>query len=263
MTADAERAGIGVLVLAGSRATGDPLCQSEGVASKAVIQIAGQPMLARVLQTLAASGLQLPVWVIGMQADAVQAASGGVACTAIASRGTGPASGLLAALDGTIPLPLLVTTCDHPLLTPAMVDSFLTQSRASGADLTVGLAERQVIEAEYPQTKRTYLRFGRAELSGCNLFYLGSPEALKVLQFWRAAEQDRKRPWRIALRFGLWTALRILLGRPAPEAAFALLSKRLGARVRPILLPFAEAAIDVDSPRDLALVREIFARRAA
>lgn len=263
MTASGAWPAIGALVLAGARAKGDALCLSEGVVSKAVIQIAGQPMLARVLQTLAASGLDVPVWLVGLQGDTVQAASGGVDCIPLPAQGAGPASSLLAALDGTIRLPLLVTTCDHPLLTPAMVDSFLRQSLASGADLTVGLAERGVIEAAYPHTRRTYLRFGAAQLSGCNLFFLSSPKALAVLRFWQSAEQDRKHPWRIARRFGIWTALRILLGRPEPEAAFALLSRRLGARIHPVILPFAEAAIDVDSPGDLALVREIFARRAA
>jgi hypothetical protein len=42
-----------------------------------------------------------------------------------------------------------------------------------------------------------------------------------------------------------------------------MLSRRLGAEVRPVILPFAEAAIDVDKPGDLALVRGILAGRAA
>ena len=46
-------------------------------------------------------------------------------------------------------------------------------------------------------------------------------------------------------------------------AVFALLSRRLGATVAPVILPFAEAAIDVDSAGDLALVRGILAARAA
>ena len=60
-------------------------------------------------------------------------------------------------------------------------------------------------------TRRTYLRLGGAELSGCNLFYLADARALRVLRFWQAAEQDRKRPWRIAWRLGPLTALRIIL----------------------------------------------------
>ncbi len=249
------------LVLAGARAAGDPLCQAEGVASKAVIDIAGQPMLSRVLRALGASRANAPAWVLGLEGDALDAAADGIACQPLASEGRGPASSLIRALEGPVSTPLLVTTCDHALLTPAMVDSFLAKSIASDADLTVGFAERSVIEADYPETRRTYLRLGGAELSGCNLFYLASPAALKVIRFWQSAEQDRKKPWRIAWRFGPLTALRILLSRAGPEAAFALLSRQLGAKVSPVTLDFAEAAIDVDKPDDLVLVRQILAAR--
>ncbi len=253
------------LVLAGARATGDLLCEAESVASKAVIDIAGKPMLSRVLRALAASQASGPesgpVWVLGLEGETLNTAADGLECRSIVAKGRGPASSLLEALKGPLETPLLVTTCDHALLTPQMVDCFLEKSMASGADVTVGLAERAVISAAYPETKRTYLRLGGAELSGCNLFYLATPAALEVIRFWQSAEQDRKKPWRIAWRFGPFTALRILLSRSGPDAVFAMLSKRLGARVSPIILPFAEAAIDVDKPGDLVLVREILAAR--
>ena len=252
-----------VLVLAGARATGDPLCDAEGVASKAVIDIVGQPMLSRVLRALGASRANAPAWVLGLDGAALEIAADGIPCQPLASEGRGPASSLIRALEGPISTPLLVTTCDHALLTPAMVDSFLAQSMASGADMTVGFAERSVIEAEYPETKRTYLRLGGAQLSGCNLFYLASPAALEVIRFWQSAEQDRKKPWRIAWRFGPLTALRILMSHAGPDAVFALLSRQLGARVSPVTLEFAEAAIDVDKPGDLVLVREILTARDA
>ncbi|WP_158275441.1 nucleotidyltransferase family protein [Maritimibacter sp. 55A14] len=253
-----------VLVLAGARAGGDPLCQAEGVASKAVIEIGGQPMLARVLGALAGSrAAGLAPGVIGLEDAALAEAAGGHPCTARRAGGQGPAASLLAALENGADLPALVTTCDHALLTPAMIDSFLEGAYASGADLCVGFASRATIEAAYPRTRRTYLRFRGADLSGCNLFYLAGPRALDVLRFWRAAEQDRKRPWRILWRFGPLTALRILLFRPTPEVTFALLSRRVGADVRPVILPYAEAAIDVDTPGDLELVRGIVAERAA
>jgi GTP:adenosylcobinamide-phosphate guanylyltransferase len=264
---EAQAAGRGdavqVLVLAGARAGGDALTEAEGVSSKALIDIQGQPMLSRVLRALRASRASGPVTVMGLEGAELTAAADGLACHGLAAKGRGPASSLLRALEGDIAPPVLVTTCDHALLTPEMVDAFVDGSDASGADLTVGLAERTVIEAGYPETRRTYLRLGGAELSGCNLFYLRTPRALEVLRFWQSVEQDRKHPWRIARRFGLWTALRMLLARSGPGPVFEMLSRRLGAEVRPVILPFAEAAIDVDKPGDLALVRGILAGRAA
>jgi CTP:molybdopterin cytidylyltransferase MocA len=53
---------------------------------------------------------------------------------------------------------------------------------------------------------------------------------------------------------GAGTLLRFLLGRLTLDAAMRQLSARSGARVRPVLLPHGEAAIDVDKPEDLVVV---------
>ena len=89
-----------------------------------------------------------------------------------------------------------------------------------------------------------------------------TPKAQRVVEFWRDAEEDRKRPWRIAWRFGIWTALRLLIGRPSLDRAFSILSKRLGVTICPVILPFGEAAIDVDTVQDLAMVEQILKARA-
>lgn len=263
MSTDAGAQTVSTLVLAGARASGDPLCVAEGVESKALINIQGEPMLARVLRALSNSPLvRQPAFVAGLSEPLLERARGITPATAAASVEGGPASSLLGALEQDITLPLLVTTCDHALLTSAMVDHFLACAIAGGADLTVGLAGRDTIQAAYPETKRTYLNFGDEPLSGCNLFFIATPAALKVIEFWKSAEQDRKQPWRIAWRFGLLTGLRILIGRPGVQRVFELISARMQARIAIVKMPFAEAAIDVDSPGDLVLVRSILSKRA-
>ena len=47
------------------------------------------------------------------------------------------------------------------------------------------------------------------------------------------------------------------------ERAFAIASRRIGIVARPILLPFAEAAIDVDKPADKELAEQILRNGAA
>ncbi|MEM7494443.1 MAG: MobA-like NTP transferase domain containing protein, partial [Pseudomonadota bacterium] len=109
----------------------------------------------------------------------------------------------------------------------------------------------------------TYLRFGDGDYSSCNLFCLMSPAAGDVVKFWQRAEQDRKRPWRIAWRFGIVSALRLLVGRPHLDQVFAIVSRRLSVDVKPIVLPFAEAAIDVDTEEDLTLVERSLSEKTA
>lgn len=254
---------VNALVLAGARASGDPLCIAEGVKSKAIIEIAGAPMLSHVMQSLTQAGLPNPIWILGGQEENLASAAGGVRFQNLPATGSGPAGSLANALAQDLKVPLLVTTADHPLLTTDMIIHFLHHAQQNGADICIGFARRDTIAAAYPDTRRTYLPIGERDLSGCNLFYLATDKAAHVLEFWRTVEQHRKHPWRIARRLGLGFLIRLFLHRRRTDIVFDLLSKQLGASVSPIILPFAEAAIDVDSPSDLSLVREIMENRAS
>lgn len=246
-------------VLAGARVSGDPLAEAHNLPSKAHIKIAGTSMISRVLSALSKSQTTGCVTVIGLENHHALQSEEAWPPVNFAAGGRGPAASVnrrLNEIGGCSPL--LVTTCDHALLTPVIIDAFLEQSIASNADLTVALSPRELIERHYPETRRTYLRFGDGEYSSCNLFCLLTPKAQEVVEFWQDAEQDRKHPWKIAWRFGVISALRILVGRPRLEKVFSIISSRLGVTIHPIVLPFAEAAIDIDTGEDLALVERIY-----
>ncbi|MEM8775612.1 MAG: nucleotidyltransferase family protein [Pseudomonadota bacterium] len=254
-------ASVNALILAGARDSGDPLCESENVKSKAVIDIAGSPMLSYVTRALSGAGIKGPIWILGGEEEDLAKATGHVDHRILPAKGAGPAASLALALKGPVSTPLLVTTADHPLLTVHMLQNFLQQCDDGDADICIGFAQRATIEAEYPSTKRTYLPIGEKDLSGCNLFFLRGEVAIGVLEFWSRVEKHRKQPWRIMRSLGLLFLLRVLLARANTKKVFELLSRRLGAEIKPIILPFAEAAIDVDKLSDLQMVREIFDRR--
>ena len=255
------------LVLAGSRGPDDPVASARGVAHKCLADVAGVPMLVRVALTLAASpsvgdiaiALEDPALLDGLPALRPLRDAG--RCVALATGAT-PSLTVLRALDQlAAPLPWLVVTGDHPLLTPAMVEHFCAAARTSGADLAAGLTPASAIRAAYPEAQRTYLRFRGEHYSGANLYALLGPDARRAVAFWRRAELERKRPWRLVRAFGWRPLLAYLLGRLTLEGAMARASRITGARVAAVSLPFAEAAIDVDKPADLALVEAILARR--
>ena len=173
----------------------------------------------------------------------------------------GPAGSALIALESGIDLPVLMTTCDHPLLTPDMIEAFVDGAKNSGADVCVGLADKTVIQPAYPHVKRTYLKFRDRSVSGCNLFYIANDKGLEAIRFWQQAQHYRKRPVRLAASIGWGVLLRYISGSLTLEGAFAYASRRLGITARPIILPFAEAAIDVDKPSDKVLVEQILQAR--
>lgn len=253
---------IRVFVLAGARASGDVLAQSHGVPSKAHIRIAGRSMIGRVLDAASRSQYTGELTVIGMEAHNTLKTDEAWPPIQHAEGADGPAASVYKALERhKNGAPVLVTTCDHALLSPQIVDHFLKETHTVDADLTVALARRVDIEAAYPDVSRTYLNFGDGGYSSCNLFCLKTDAAKSVVRFWQSAEKDRKRPWRIAWRFGLIPALRILLTRPNQPKVFEIVSKRLGVTIKAVILPFADAAVDVDTPEDLALVERLISER--
>ena len=248
------------LVLAGSRGPEDPIARHCGIQHKCLAPVRGAPMLARVLEALAASSSIGRIFVSLADPAILAGLTTPARCSALVSGAT-PSMSVLQALDEiSDPLPLLITTADHPLLSAAMVDGFCAEARAKGGDLVAGLTDARVIRAAYPEARRTYLRFADAAYSGANLFALLTLEGRRAVTFWRRVEQERKRPWRLVRAFGLGPLLAYLLGRLTLDDAMARASTVIGARVAAARLPFAEAAIDVDKPADLALVEAILAR---
>ncbi len=142
-----------------------------------------------------------------------------------------------------------------------MVRHFCNEATASGADFCAGLARDETILAAYPQSVRTFFKLGKDRVSGCNLFALNNKRALVVVQRWQYLDSLRKKPWRLVAAFGPVAILRFALGWIDLQSAFAIISQRLGVVAKPVLMPFAEAAIDVDKPSDLELAEQILRAR--
>ena len=253
------------LVLAASRPQ-DPVARHAGQSHKALVRVDGVPMLIRVLRALRASRsiggiavcLEAGAPVAGAEPELDSLIASG-AVTLIDAAST-PSRSVLQAL-GTLPMPLLITTADHPLLSAAMIDHFCAAVPAD-ADAAVAVVRASLLQVSYPNAIRTYYRFAGEGYSGCNLFLLQSPDALRVVEAWTRLERHRKQPWRLIAEVGPIALLRFLLGRLDLEGAMRHLSARVGAKVRAVEMPFAEAAIDVDKPADLELAEKILARRA-
>lgn len=244
------------LVLAGERAEGEPMAKAAGVALKALLPVAGRPMLTRVVEALRETPSIGRIVASIPHAEAAAELS----IEAFMTEAT-PSLSVMKAIDQ-LPSPLLVTTADHALLTPAIIQDFVDRANAAdAADLIVGLVERATIESLVPDSQRTYWRFKDGAYSGANLFLLRNPRARAAIGFWRQVEMQRKRPLRIVRAFGPELLLGYLLGRLSLDEAMERASGRVGCRVRAIALPFAEAAIDIDKPADLALVERLLQER--
>lgn len=241
------------LILAGSRpGAPDPVAAHAGVAHKALAEVGGATLLARVAGALRAAGAARIAVSANDPAVIAEAARLGLETLA---PDTGPSGSVAQGLAALGP-PLLVTTADHALLEAEWVTRFVADVPAD-ADVAVLLARRDAVEAAAPGTRRTYLRFADGHWSGCNLFLLRTPDAARAIGLWSQVEADRKRPWRIVRRLGPGLLLRYLIGRLTLAEAVAHLGRTAGVRAAAVASPFGLAAVDVDKPEDLALVRRL------
>ena len=146
------------------------------------------------------------------------------------------------------------------MLNTRITDHFCRHARKSGCDVVIGIARHDMVRKAYPQTRRTATKFADGAYCGCNLFAFLTPRARTAADFWRQVEAQRKSPLRVIKVLGWTTVIRFLLGRLTLADALKRISSRLGFKAGAVILPFAEAAIDVDSIDDRELVEKIVAQ---
>ena len=253
------------LVLAGQRPGVDPLAAKFGQGAKALIPVAGELMLGRVLMALADAPEIARIVVLAQNAAELMAhpdLAWAAADRKITARTSGPTiSGSVreAVRDPAIGLPVLVTTADNVMLTPATIAEFI--AGAGSSDVSVAMVERARLEAAVGPNRRTWLSFKGGSYTGANLFALNAPAAINALRVWERVEQDRKSVLRLAAHFGPALMLRMLLRRMTVHAALAAAGEKLGAAAAPVLLSDGRMGVDVDKPEDHALAERLLAER--
>lgn len=255
------------LVLAGARPGRDAVAEAAGVPLKVLAAVGGVPMVARVLKTLEGSCLVKqrilcgPSWEIVQGQDFLHDLVETKSIRWVAPQ-QGPSLSVKMFLEqAPQDFPLLVTTADHALLTVEMVEYFLRKASQVRVDVAVALVPYSLVAEAYPQSKRTVIGFRGGGYCGCNLFLLCTPQAERLVEFWTQVERERKRPLRLIRRLGWVMLLRYILGLLSLSDALLKLSQRVGISIKEVILPFPEAAIDVDTLEDLALVEQIVERQ--
>ena len=127
------------LLLAGARPGGDPFAARYGAKMKALIPIAGEPMVLRPLRALLASDRVESVRLLTQELDDIAAVLPDDPRWSVE-----PSDGTIAATlericqDERTRWPLLVTTADHALLDTAMIDQFCREAEGANLALETG-----------------------------------------------------------------------------------------------------------------------------
>src|SRR5207237_437371 len=129
-----------------------------GTDLKALIAIRGEPMIRRPVRALLGSRSVSSVRVLSQTPDRLAAVVvRDPRISFAASEGTIAETILHLCDDPATIWPLLVTTADHALLSPAMVDEFC--ARAGDSGIAIGMVERATMLNRFPAAERTWIKF--------------------------------------------------------------------------------------------------------
>lgn len=257
------------VVLAGSRRGADAVAEAAGTSCKALAPVRGRPMLLRVLDCLRAHPRISAITLVGPGREAIEQ------CAELADlvdrdvvqwlpAEDGPSKSAAAALSHIDDRSaVLLTTADHALLTPEIVEHFLLRADQRGADAVVALAEKDAVMRAFPDGRRTGLKFRDATYSGCNLFAFLTPQGRRVVTFWQRIEHLRKQPVKMLSAIGWLAALRYRLGRLSLAQAMQHLGHKTDTSLHAVIMPQAHAAVDVDSVNDWRLVNQWLSEQAS
>ncbi|MBL8062494.1 MAG: NTP transferase domain-containing protein [Anaerolineales bacterium] len=242
---------------------GDKLYAYSNGDSKALIDVAGKPMVQWVLDALGESKQVDQVIVIGLSAKS------GLTCKKplhyISNQGRMLAN-IVTGVKKSLELNpkyeyVLIVSSDIPSLKGEMVDWLIKTSMQTRDDIYYGVCPREVMEARFPASNRTYTKLKDMEVCGADVNIVHYSMATDHLDTWEELIGNRKSPLRQAAVIGWDTLFQLFTKQFTLQGLVERASQRIGIKGRAIIWEHAEPCMDVDKPHQLELMREDLAHQ--
>ena len=239
----------------------DRVSAAAGVAHKSLVPLVGMPMAWHVVQALAESDRIGEIVVVGLEPDEIDF---GVQLHHVPNQPNLWASqnaGLRKLRDlNPNDRYILALSADIALLTGHIVDSFIEACEPFEHDVYWGIVRKEVMLTAFPDSKRTYLPLREGSFCSSDL-YLGRLSAgFHIQERIRYFIDNRKNVLAQVWKLGLPTMVKFLLRRLSIADILDIAYRIAGVRGGPVVLPLAEAGMDVDKPEQLVQVREYLER---
>jgi molybdopterin-guanine dinucleotide biosynthesis protein A len=154
---------------------------------------------------------------------------------------------------------VLIMTCDIPLITSEAINDFLDRCETTNDDIYYPVIRKEVVEAKYPETKRTYAKLKDGVITGGN-FALMEPEVIMAnLELLDDAYNARKSVFQTLGLLGPKIIIKFLTKTITISDIEKRVTKKIKAKAKAIVTPYPEVGVDVDKPEDLELVSELLA----
>lgn len=155
----------------------------------------------------------------------------------------------------------LFVSGDIPGIRGEIVDWLVTTALQRDLDIYYTVVKRETMEARYPNSRRTYTRLRDVEICGGDM-NIGRISLLLDRQGpWEELLRRRKNPLAQAALLGFDTLFLLLLRALTLEQAIGRVTRKLGVTGTALVSPYAEIGMDVDKPYQLELMRKDLAAR--
>lgn len=254
---DASMAGVWTaLVLAAGRPD-HPIAIQEGVSNKHLADVHGRSILQRCLDALAAAPS------VGRVVVAIEDTSGldGLDPKPEVARAAVDLIDTVDSALGQLGPPLLVVVADHALMSADMIEGFLATTVAEAAGVAFALTTAPGPDSVLGANKPGVLPLADGDYCVGGLVAFASAEARPAIELWRKHSALRDDPKALIRALDPWALGLIAVGRLTLKRAMERLSRRVGLKTHAVVAPMPEAALSVEKPEDLALVRRLLAAR--
>lgn len=235
----------------------EPLYQYTQGQSKALLEIAGKPMVQWVLDAMGASEKIERIVIVGLEPGSVSCSK---PLTFIPNQG-GMLMNVRASIDKVVEINpqadlILMVSSDIPAITTQMVDWVIDTALETEDDMYYNLITKEVMETRYPGSNRSFVKLKGVEVCGGDMNVVRASAAAGNDELWDRLISARKNAFKQAALFGFGTLFLLLTRQLSIEDAAPRASKQLGIRGRAIICPYAEVAMDVDKPHQFEIIRD-------
>jgi CTP:molybdopterin cytidylyltransferase MocA len=253
-----------VIVAGGIPQPHEPLYKYSNGQSKALIDIAGKPMVQWVLDALGEAKTIDRVVVVGLT-DKM-----GLKCRKpldfVSNEGR-LLENLKAGTARVLELNpraeyVVFVSSDIPAITGPIVDWVIETCRETKDDLYYNVVRREAMEERFPTSRRTYTRLKDMELCGGDLNVARTRIVNEDSEFWGKVLDARKNPAAQAMLIGPDIVFKFLFRNLTVDDVVRRVADKLGLRGRAIVCPYPEIGMDVDKPHQLEIMRSFLGAKA-
>lgn len=252
-----------VILAGGIPRPDEPLYAYSNGEAKALIDVAGKPMIQWVVDALCESKSVERIVLIGLSAKAQLPCKKPI--TYMSNQGKllqNVQAGTAKVLELNPKAKyVLFASSDIPGVTGEMVDWLVQTCSETQDDLYYNVIRREDMEKRFPGSKRTWTKLKDLEVCGGDMNVVRAAIVNEHTDFWNRLIEKRKNPLAQAQLLGLDMLFKLAMHSLTVAEVVERIADKLDLKGRAIVSPYPEIGMDVDKPHQLEIMRTDLARR--